>query len=53
LQSAGAVGTFCNTNPLGMTKLMEEVVVGLDCDSELIRDKLAEDRYVPSYKFLV
>ncbi|XP_024990769.1 putative late blight resistance protein homolog R1A-10 [Cynara cardunculus var. scolymus] len=43
-QSAAA-GTSCTRNPLGMKKpLMKEIVVGLDNDVNLIRDKLVEDK---------
>ena len=36
-----------------MTKLMEEVAVELDRDSELIRDKLEEDRKKLDFVFIV
>ncbi|KAI3780976.1 hypothetical protein L2E82_10972 [Cichorium intybus] len=40
MQSSGTSGT---RNLFGSQKLLKEVVVGLDCDVEIIRDKLVED----------
>ncbi|XP_024990763.1 putative late blight resistance protein homolog R1B-12 [Cynara cardunculus var. scolymus] len=41
--AADAAKTFYTRNPYGTKKPSEEIVVGLDRDAELIRDKLAED----------
>ncbi|KAJ0810982.1 putative P-loop containing nucleoside triphosphate hydrolase, leucine-rich repeat domain superfamily [Helianthus annuus] len=42
-QSAAAQILFTR-NSKGSKKLMDEMVVGIDCDAELIRDKLVEDQ---------
>ncbi|CAH1412650.1 unnamed protein product [Lactuca virosa] len=44
IQSASAAESSCTRKSLGMMKVSEETVVGLDHHAELIRDKLAEDR---------
>ncbi|KAJ9552083.1 hypothetical protein OSB04_016128 [Centaurea solstitialis] len=41
--AAAVAGTSYTRNPLGINKPMEEIVVGLDHDAEIIRDKLTED----------
>ncbi|KAJ9552079.1 hypothetical protein OSB04_016124 [Centaurea solstitialis] len=41
--AAAAAGTSYTRNPLGIKKPSEEIVVGLDHDAEIIRDKLTED----------
>ncbi|KAJ9553989.1 hypothetical protein OSB04_018034 [Centaurea solstitialis] len=38
-----AAGTSYTRNPLGIKKQSEDIVVGLDRDAEIIRDKLFED----------
>ncbi|KVI04084.1 putative late blight resistance protein homolog R1B-17 [Cynara cardunculus var. scolymus] len=43
LNAQSASGTSGTRNPLGAKKPLEEIVVGLDRDVELIRDKLSED----------
>ncbi|KAJ9552075.1 hypothetical protein OSB04_016120 [Centaurea solstitialis] len=40
---AGVAGTSYTRNPIRIKKPLEEIVVGLDHDAEIIRDKLSED----------
>ncbi|KAJ9553992.1 hypothetical protein OSB04_018037 [Centaurea solstitialis] len=42
-QSVAAAGTSYTRNPLRIKKQSEDIVVGLDRDAEIIRDKLFED----------
>ncbi|KAJ9550358.1 hypothetical protein OSB04_014403 [Centaurea solstitialis] len=43
VKTRSVAGTSYTRNPLGIKKPSEEIVVGLDRDAEIIRDKLTED----------